>query len=120
MKKPFFINFIIWGLILYALNLYRIAYQDNNLFFLILGAMSFAAAVGLYFNKKWSSFVVYFITVFIVGSWVYVYCHELNRAGWNFDGITDIIMSFLFGISVMLLSIGCSLLVFRYFKNTEN
>ena len=119
MKKPLFINIIILGLILYALNLYRIAHQDNNLFFLIWATMSFTAAIGLHFNKKWSSFLIYLIAAFLVGSWIYVYWLELNRAGWNFENITDVIMSFLFSISVMLLSIGSSLLVFRYFKQKK-
>lgn len=121
MKKPSIILVIIAGmLVLYGIQVILLANNQNNAISLnyIWAAVAFITAAGLFFNKSWSQYLVYFFAITMSAQWIYV-VWLINRNGWQYDDSKSIIISLLPGILLIAACVCSSIYVFTYFKRME-
>lgn len=108
MKKPIIIWVIILGLFLNgAYQLYAFS-NFRNPFLLAILLFSFAAAVGLFLTKKWSVYVIIFLSIVSGALWLGG-IREIYNQGWPYTKISDTITSLIPGTFYLLwwLSISC-------------
>ena len=90
----------------------------ESLKFIVFGMSFVSAGLGLFFLKPWSRYLIGSISAFVVGGWLYVLA-TTSYYGWSGFSKSDMVLSLVIGIAVVLLLIFSSIFVFRFFAQSE-
>ncbi|HEY0683862.1 MAG TPA: hypothetical protein VGD45_16135 [Steroidobacter sp.] len=90
-------------------------YEYLSLSALLSGCLSAAAAIGLWREKRWAQYVVYFISASI-GLYFGWYMWGLVGSGWPYQDTVRSVISLIPGTLILMFGIGASAHVFRVFR----
>lgn len=118
MKKPKSLKIPVVVLFVYSIGIFSQAIlRGNVIIYYIMGTFIFMTSLALSQKYHWSRFLIYFLTLITVPSWVWEFW-RIAQNGWPYARPQDI-WYFINAISLNLLYIFTSIHVFHYFKDSK-
>jgi hypothetical protein len=87
-------------------------YDHREFSAFLSGALSAAAAIGLWQERRWAQYVVYVITAFVMAYFAW-YIWALVRLGWPYEDNVRSFVSLVPGTLILTFAVGASVHVFR-------
>ena len=115
MRQPFTILLTMGFLALYGAYCLWMGYTSSYWAYGVTGIIAFIGSVGLYLNKPWSRFVVYFFAAGIAIVWFYGAWVFFPYGNFSQRPILETAISFLPGFLILTMCVGCSYSVSKHF-----
>jgi hypothetical protein len=92
------------------------AISEHSLIPAFIGVVAIVACVGIAMLKAWSRYLVYLLTVALVGTWAYSVYTAAIVGYFSLFSASQIVFSLAPGILLIILSCFCTYVVFRQFR----
>ena len=103
-------------LAVYGAYIVWVAFESHTLLWLPLAFLALVAAVGLLLNQRWSRYLVYSVSLFIVSAWVIGFVGNVNRGFWPYPNPFSSAISLIPGMLLITVCLASCLLVARHFR----
>jgi len=118
MTRSITIWIIVSILLIYGSYNSWLIYQTGESLFGLWVSACFIASIGLIFNKSWSQYFVYLISLFTTGGWAYFIIY-LATTNWPYTEVRDTFIALVPGILFISIPLLSSIYVFKYFKRMK-
>lgn len=100
---------------LYGVYCLWVFIEAGGWFNAIWGVIAVSGCVGLITGRRWSQYIVYFMSLSLVVIWTYLVWLATN-AGWPDGGTLSTVISLFPGVAIVVTCAACSFFVFKHFQ----
>jgi glucose dehydrogenase len=90
-------------------------YQSGVWWHIINGFFFLFTAVAIWMKKSWSQYLVHFIALLFIGSWIWA-VWQVWRQGWPYESFLQTLISLLPGLLMVGVALGSMIVVHKDFR----
>ena len=95
------------------------SFSKGSLLWLFPTFTASITSLGLFFNKPWSQYLWHIIAIAASILWL-ASIVRISMSGWPYESLLSSIISLIPGLSVLVICMGGSAIVFKHFRSNKN